>query len=95
MKNIGVPWIWKNVQGEKSIVQEIIFTILKTLGIGKNSLTKRSYDGTRNIRAAYYVYILNSAPDQSYSGDSLRKYVREKNEMVIAQREVNMEKAEH
>ena len=47
------------------------------------------------IYGCYYVNILNSAPDQSYSGDSLRKYVREKNEMVIAQREVNMEKAEH
>lgn len=47
------------------------------------------------IYGCYYVNILNSAPDQSYSGDSLRKYIREKNEMVIAQREVNMEKAEH
>lgn len=29
------------------------FTILKTLRIEKNSLTKRSYDGVRNIRATF------------------------------------------
>ena len=51
MKNIEAPWIWKNVQGEKSIVQAIVFTN-KQAGKPPGSCVR----GDESVR-----YILDSA----------------------------------